>query len=174
MNHIMGRRRCRRAESVRWRKVMWILAGLAALETGAVALFRSRWKPAIDAVRRFNRRILNPLMLRMAGGPHWYASVIQHTGRNSGRTYHTPVLAERSGSHLFVPLPYGRDVDWLANILAAGHCLIETRGERHLGVEPAVVSAFEAAHAFSVRTRATLAIYGVDEFLRLTLQPAEA
>lgn len=173
MGHIMGRWRCRRPESVRWRNLIWILLGLAALEAGAVALFRSRWKPAIDALRRFNRRILNPLMLRMAGGRYWYVSVIQHTGRNSGRTYRTPVLAERSGGYVFIPLPYGRDVDWLANVLVAGHCGIEAGGERHVGIDPAVVSAFEAAHAFSVRTRATLAIYGVDEFLRLTLAPVE-
>ena len=49
----------------------------------------------LDNVRAFNKRLLNPLMLRLAGRKYWYASVIEHTGRRSGKHYATPVATER-------------------------------------------------------------------------------
>ena len=48
----------------------------------------------LDNVRVFNKRLLNPLMLRFAGRKYWYASVIEHTGRRSGKHFATPVATE--------------------------------------------------------------------------------
>jgi hypothetical protein len=38
----------------------------------------------LDTVRVFNKRVLNPVMLLVAGRKYWYAGVIEHTGRRSG------------------------------------------------------------------------------------------
>ena len=46
----------------------------------------------------FNKFVLNPVMMHLAGRKNWYASVIRHTGRRTGKTYATPVLAEQVAS----------------------------------------------------------------------------
>ncbi len=56
-----------------------------------------------DAVRSFNRHVLNPVMLLMAGRRRWYAAAIVHRGRRSGRRYTTPVVAEKVGDGIIVP-----------------------------------------------------------------------
>jgi deazaflavin-dependent oxidoreductase (nitroreductase family) len=154
--------------SHRARTVVLALAlGALAIEAVLVVVFRTKWAPAIDAVRRANRDVLNPLMLRRAGRGHWYAAVVHHVGRTSGRAYSTPVLAEPAGGRLYLPLPYGTHVDWCRNVLAAGGCVVERQGERLAAVKPVLVPAAEAAAALRPATRAVLALYGVDTYLRL-------
>ena len=70
----------------------------------------------LDNVRAFNKLALNPLMLRLAGRKYWYASVIEHTGRHSGKNYATPVATERVPDGFVIPLPYGVGVDWAAKL----------------------------------------------------------
>ena len=77
-----------------------------------------------DQIRRFNRDTLNPWMMQRAGGKHWYASVVKHTGRASGKEYETPVVMHEVDGHLAIPLPYGRDVDWLENLEHSGSSTI--------------------------------------------------
>lgn len=146
-----------------------VLLTLVAIEAIAVVVFRSQWPPAIRAVRRFNRAVLNPAMLRMAGSTHWYASVVHHVGRRSGRSYATPVLAELVGHHLYLPLPYGTHVDWCANVLAAGGCVVERKGERYETTAPAIVPAAEAAAVIPARRRRSLDLFGVRDYLRLQI-----
>ena len=73
--------------------------------------------PLKNAVRVFNKRVLNPVMLSMAGRKHWYAAAIRHTGRRSSKRYVTPVLADRFADGFVIPLPHGTGVDWLRNVL---------------------------------------------------------
>ena len=47
---------------------------------------------ALDVVRQFNKYVLNPVMLLLAGRPHFYAGVIRHVGRRSGKKYATPIV----------------------------------------------------------------------------------
>ena len=82
--------------------------------------------PLKNAVRVFNKHVLNPAMLTLAGRKHWYAAVIRHTGRRSGKSYATPVVADRVADGFILPLPYGTGVDWLRNVLAAGSATIVT------------------------------------------------
>lgn len=73
------------------------------------------------------RCVLNPVMLRLAGRGSLVE--LEHTGRSSGRTYRTPLLAFRRGDVVTVALTYGPSVQWLANIRAAGSCRMRMRGE---------------------------------------------
>jgi len=41
----------------------------------------------LDTVRVFNKHVLNPVMMLVAGQKYWYGGVIEHTGRRSGMTY---------------------------------------------------------------------------------------
>ena len=69
---------------------------------------------------RFNTRYVNPRMLRLAGrGP---MVDLEHVGRTSGRTFHTPLMGFRDGDTVTLALTYGPDVQWLKNIRAAGRC----------------------------------------------------
>ena len=45
----------------------------------------------MDAVRRMNRSVTNPRVMRTAGTAATQTSVIAHIGRRSGQTYETPV-----------------------------------------------------------------------------------
>ena len=53
--------------------------------------------------------------------------VIVHRGRRSGRRYRTPVNVFRDGDRYVFALTYGKDSDWVRNVVAAGGCEIETR-----------------------------------------------
>ncbi|WP_217711589.1 nitroreductase family deazaflavin-dependent oxidoreductase [Actinomadura sp. NAK00032] len=71
-------------------------------------------------------------------------AVVVHRGRRSGREYRTPVTAFRSGSRLIIGLPYGRDTDWVRNLLTEGHGGVERFGRARRIAHPRVVTAAEA------------------------------
>jgi deazaflavin-dependent oxidoreductase (nitroreductase family) len=70
-----------------------------------------------------------------------YAAVIRHIGRRSGKTYATPVVADRVTDGFILPLPYGTRVDWLRNVLAAGRATIQVSGHAYDVVEPEIIDA---------------------------------
>lgn len=124
--------------------------------------------PVINAVRTFNKYVLNPAMLLLAGRRHWYAAVLTHTGRNSGTSYATPVVAERLADGCFmVPLPYGTRVDWLRNVLASGHATITVGGQTYLVTSPEVIDAATAGPQLSPRRRRTFERFGIANFVRM-------
>ena len=73
-----------------------------------------------DAVRTFNKYVLNPAMIHLAGRKHWYAAVIRHSGRRSGRSYATPVVADRATGVVSSPLRWGTGGDWVRAGVAGG------------------------------------------------------
>jgi deazaflavin-dependent oxidoreductase (nitroreductase family) len=89
--------------------------------------------------RRFNKRTLNPAVLNLAGRSSSLYAVVHHVGRRSGRTYATPVRVRPTPEGFIIPLPYGRDVDWCRNILAAGRCTISWHGNDYPVGEPEVI-----------------------------------
>lgn len=135
-----------------------------------------RWKlpPVINALRRFNRSVTNPRMLRTAGAAGEQTSVIEHVGRKSGRTYQTPVDFVPSRTGFLVALPYGTQADWVQNVLAAGSATVVTDGER-LDVDgPTIVATADVADLIPSRTLRTLKLFKVEECLRLERAPAQA
>jgi hypothetical protein len=82
-------------------------------------------KPLTDASRAASKRGY-PTMLKLAGSRHFFAGVIRHTGRRSGREYATPVWALPTSDGFLISLPFGEGVNWLKNVLAAGRATIET------------------------------------------------
>lgn len=101
-----------------------------------------------DLIRLSNKYLLNPLMLRLAGTRYWYASVIRHTGRRSGKQFATPVVADRVGDRFIVPLPYGTQVDWLRNVLTAGRAGLVSKGTSFELTAPEIIDATEAYRCF--------------------------
>lgn len=124
---------------------------------------------ARDAVRIFNKHALNPVMMRMAGRKHWYAGVIRHTGRRTGKEYATPVVADRVADGFIVPLPYGTGVDWLRNVLAADRATIQAGGQTYQVVHPVVIDAEAAASQLSPRRRRAFQRFGIERYLKIEL-----
>jgi hypothetical protein len=134
------------------------LSGAIAVILLALA-YRLRQKPVIDAVRVFNKHVTNPPMIALAGRRYWYAAVIRHEGRRSGKEYATPVKAVPVEGGFVVPLSYVESVKWLKKMFAAGHATIESRGTTYAVVEQEVIGAEaaaapQAAHVAPVRSEA--------------------
>ena len=88
---------------------------------------------------RFNRVVTNRIQGLWAPTlPPW--AVLLHTGRRSGRSYRTPVLAFLSGRHLVVALVYGQESDWLRNLRATPGTVIRRRRTYALIGAPRVTS----------------------------------
>lgn len=125
-------------------------------------------RSAKDAVRTFNKHVLNPVMLLLAGRRHWYAAAIRHTGRTTGKARTTPVVAERVADGFIIPLPYGTGVDWLRNAQAAGHATITADGRPFDVGDPQIIDAPTAAAALSARRRRTFERFGIRHFVTFT------
>jgi deazaflavin-dependent oxidoreductase (nitroreductase family) len=87
----------------------------------------------------------NPLIVRygLVGGEHSPWAFVEHVGRKSGMVRRTPILPHVSGDHVVVPLPYGRNVHWARNVLAAGHCRMQLHAQVYELDEPQVLPASE-------------------------------
>lgn len=124
--------------------------------------------PLRDAVRDFNKHVLNPLLLHVAGRKHFYASVIRHTGRITGKQYATPVVANGIADGYLIPLPYGTGVDWLRNVLAAKRASVTSGGETHDVTDPQVLDARDVIGQLPVQRQRVYARLGIDKFLKVS------
>ena len=122
--------------------------------------------PARTAIRTSNKYLLNPLMIRLAGGRHWYASVVQHVGRRSGKPYSTPVVADRVDDQILIPLPYGTQVDWVRNVLTAGRAVVVRKGKTYDVVAPELIDATQALPLLPTHRRRSFERVSIGHFLR--------
>lgn len=122
---------------------------------------------AFDVVKVMNKHLLNPAILRLAGRRHFYASVVHHTGRRTGKEYRTPIVAERVADGFVVPLPYGARVDWVKNLLASGHGTLTQGGTTHSVISPAIVSAKTAEAEMPPKRRRFFERINVKSYLHL-------
>jgi deazaflavin-dependent oxidoreductase (nitroreductase family) len=121
-------------------------------------------------IRRISR-LLDPVTLRVAGSrwfPLW--AILRHSGRRSGRSYATPIVARRTADGFIVPMPFS-DAQWSRNVLAAGHATIRWKDREYETVEPTVVDLAAAADALGrINTRFARAA-GVDRYMKLRDAP---
>jgi deazaflavin-dependent oxidoreductase (nitroreductase family) len=121
---------------------------------------------------RFNLLVTNRLALPLAGRLPGFG-VVMHTGRRTGRIYRTPVLLFRSpNGHVVIALTYGRNSQWVKNVLAAGGCRLITRGRELRASQPEL---FRDPRRSSVPglVRFMLTLLRVEDFLRFQVLPAE-
>lgn len=153
-------------------RMLLILLGsivIAELVSTAVRfiVWRSHWQPALDVVRWLNKK--TPAMLKKPGTS---VTVVHHRGRTSGREYATPVLAERVGPSFYIQLPYGTDVDWCHNVLAAGGCTLERGdGVRYETVNPVILPAAAVVRQLPRGMRAMQRLADIESYLRLDIVP---
>lgn len=150
---------------------MTVVATLIGVAAAFFALLLAglRWQvgPALDLIRRMNRSVTNPRVMRTAGTPATQTSVIEHVGRTSGRTYETPIDIIDSPTGLLVALPYGTRADWLRNVQAAGAATVVRQGRRIDVARPTIVATAEVADLIPKRTMRMLRLFGVGQFLHL-------
>lgn len=110
--------------------------------------------PILRVITKVNRRLLNPVMLRLVG----VASIVdlEHVGRTSGRVLHTPLMAFVHGDEVTIALTYGPDVQWLKNVRAAGGAVMHLRSVTVRLGAPRTVTAEEGLVRVSHPQRALL------------------
>jgi deazaflavin-dependent oxidoreductase (nitroreductase family) len=91
--------------------------------------------PAPRWLAKANRAGFNRMIRLIAPWAPGFGIVI-HRGRRSGRTYRTPVNVFRREGGFVIALTYGRESDWVKNVLAAGGCELQTRRHRHMLTSP--------------------------------------
>ena len=154
------------------RRINWlglILLNLFVAQLTFILLDRMKNnRPAYDR-RSFNKRYLNPWILRFAGRGPLPQGVINHVGRKSGRAYATPIAAIAIPNGFIIGLPYGANVDWCRNILAAGSCTMQWHGTTYNLVKPQLVEAATIAPSLSPIHQLALRILKVEQVLKLEL-----
>jgi deazaflavin-dependent oxidoreductase (nitroreductase family) len=156
------------------RAVGAIAGVIVLLLTAFVIGMRWKFPPVINALRRFNRSVTNPRVLRTAGTAGEQTSVVEHVGRKSGKTYQTPVDFVPSKTGFLVALPYGTQADWVRNVLAAGSATVVTDGERFEVDGPTIVATADVADRIPSRTLRTLKLFSVDKCLHLEKASSQA
>ena len=83
--------------------------------------------------------------------------------------YRTPVNAFPHGDGFLIALTYGRDVDWVKNVVAEGGCRLIHRGRGVDLTDPRVLRLREGAGSIRGWIRGILRTLGVREVLHLRL-----
>ncbi|MDH3262201.1 MAG: hypothetical protein OEM81_04015 [Acidimicrobiia bacterium] len=158
--------------------ILGVVVVIEVVETALrVWTWRSRNPGALRLIKRFNKYVTNPLMLRFSGRSG-LSAIVHHVGRRSGTPYATPVIAHQSHQDVIIPLPYGTDVDWLRNLLAAEQAVVDLEG-RSLRVNgPAVVDIDDVVGLLPAPMVRTVRLNGARDAVRMrvsgTATPASA
>lgn len=116
-------------------------------------------------------KILNPLMVGLAGRRSFPMAQIHHVGRRSGKAYVTPTSAHVRGDMLLIALTFGNASDWARNVRAAGGCTVRLGGHTYLATNPEFVTWADdralIASAFNPVLRAGCRLLGIRQFMRL-------
>jgi deazaflavin-dependent oxidoreductase (nitroreductase family) len=123
---------------------------------------------AAHALLRVGIRLLNPLMLSLAGSPRLpMLAVIYHRGRRSGRSYATPLGARPMADGFVIPVTFGERANWFRNMQATGGCEIRWKGANYSLTDPEVIDWATARSAFYPVERILMPIIGIEQFVRL-------
>jgi deazaflavin-dependent oxidoreductase (nitroreductase family) len=122
--------------------------------------FRKRW------VAAFNLFVTNRITSRFADRLPGFG-ILTHVGRKSGRVYRTPVNVFRVPEGFLIALTYGRESEWVKNVLAAGGCELETRGVRYHLSAPTIVHD-PTRRRFPLPVRIVLRLIGATDFMQLS------
>src|ERR1700724_89398 len=126
--------------------------------------FRKRW------VAAFNLAVTNRITIRFAARLPGFG-IVTHVGRKSGRVYRTPVNVFRATEGFLIALTYGRESEWVRNVLAAEGCELETRHARYQLSAPTIVHD-PTRRRFPLLVRIVLRLIGANDFMQLSTSPA--
>jgi deazaflavin-dependent oxidoreductase (nitroreductase family) len=139
-----------------------VISLLAILLTPILLIrFRKRW------VAAFNLAVTNRITSRFAAQLPGFG-ILNHVGRKSGTLYRTPVNLFRVPEGFLIALTYGRDSEWVKNVLAAGGCGLETRGVPYQLSAPTIVHD-PTRRRFPILVRMILRLIGANDFMQLSI-----
>jgi hypothetical protein len=94
-------------------------------------------------LRSFVTHRFDPVVMRLGlvGGRRSPWATIEHVGRVTGAVHRTPVTPRLVDGAVIIPLPYGTDVQWVRNVMAAGHCRLQYHETIYELDEPAIILA---------------------------------
>jgi deazaflavin-dependent oxidoreductase (nitroreductase family) len=127
-----------------------------------------------DRIRQFNKRRLNPLVVKIAGGPYSPVALVKHKGRASGKEYRTPVLLKQVRGGFVLALTYGNKVDWYRNVVAAGGGTIRWHGVDYSVGAPVPIDREAGIRAFPPPLRVILRLNHTEHFIKMKTEAAEA
>ncbi len=115
------------------------------------------------------QKMVNPIILKIAGTRFRSLSILKHVGRRSDREFVTPVTAFPLGDGFVLALLYGdlTTVDWCRNVMAAGKCTLKTLGQEFMLERPEIIPASDALRAYPPFWRYLLRAEGIKQFLWL-------
>lgn len=119
----------------------------------------------LSFLRPLTNRAVNPITRLVAGRLPGFG-IVHCRGRVSGRAYRIPMNVFRDGDGWVFALTYGSEAQWVRNVLAAGGCILETRGRRISLDRPELV-VDPTRRLVPQPVRAFLGLLAVSEFLRL-------
>ena len=135
---------------------------LAIPLTGLLLMrFRKKW------LARFNLVVTNRITGLFAGWLPGFG-IITHVGRKSGKVYRTPVNVFRAPNGFAIALTYGRESEWVKNVLAAGGCELQTVG-RHYRLSGPTIVHDPTRKQFPLPVRIILGIVGANDFMKLEI-----
>jgi deazaflavin-dependent oxidoreductase (nitroreductase family) len=144
---------------------VWVILLLALVLAPILLIrFRKRW------VAAFNLAVTNRTTSRFAARLPGFG-ILTHVGRKSGRVYRTPVNIFRAPDGFLIALTYGRESEWVKNVLAAGACELETRGVQYQLSSPTIMYD-PTRRRFPVTVRVVLRLIGATDFMKLSIAHA--
>ncbi len=120
-----------------------------------------------NRIRYFNKQVLNKAMIKIAGRSYSPIAIVHHTGRRSGKSFETPVIAEPVADGFLFALTYGSQVDWYRNVQAAGRCTLRWHGKNYLLEKPEPLESEAALPAYPLPFRLILKIMAIRHFFRM-------
>jgi deazaflavin-dependent oxidoreductase (nitroreductase family) len=160
--------------NTRWSwQVKLLVACLLALFANGLIFFREEVKrggPWLARLKTMERR-LNPLMVQLASSSTSGPASLEHTGRRSGRTYVTPLAVFPVPDAFLIGMPYGRDADWVQNLLSAGEGIVQRKGIRYRVANPRILPAAQALPRLPRGPQFFSHLVGIPTFLELDAQP---
>jgi deazaflavin-dependent oxidoreductase (nitroreductase family) len=144
----------------------WVISVLALVLAPILLIrFRKRW------VAAFNLAVMNRITSRFAARLPGFG-ILTHVGRKSGKVYRTPVNVFRAPEGFLIALTYGRESEWVKNVLAAGACQLKTRGVLYQLSAPTIVHD-PTRRRFPFPVRMILGLIGANDFMQLSSSRAQ-
>jgi deazaflavin-dependent oxidoreductase (nitroreductase family) len=139
----------------------WIISLLVLVLVPILLIrFRKRW------VAAFNLLVTNRITSRFAARLPGFG-ILTHVGRKSGKVYRTPVNVFRAPDGFLIALTYGRESEWVRNVVAAGACQLETRGVKYQ-LSATTILHDPTRRRFPLPVRIVLRLIGADDFMQLS------